>query len=104
MSSDTVDDLHEAEDTIGQATQMLRDAARDVHLAHARQPFEECRKEACVRLRAELAELEGYCRPSCYEEGGVWACGGDGCGCPAEHPPSHNAEPEMDPVVARLTS
>lgn len=69
-----VDDLHEAEDTIGRATGMLRAAARDVHLMHARQS---------------------------YEEGGVWACGGDECGCPAEHPPSHNAE--TDPV-ARLTS
>jgi hypothetical protein len=92
MTVDTVDDLHGAEDMIGVAHAYLEMAARDVHLFHARGSFAECRKEACERLRAALADVGGYCRGSCVQDDdGTWACGED-CGCPGHHGPGHGGD------------
>lgn len=90
--SDLVDDLHYAEDVIGGARVSLERAAVEVHRFHARGSFEDCRKEACVHLRDEIAAVAGYCRTSCeQDDNGVWLCGDD-CGCPGEHRSPHGEE------------
>lgn len=91
-----VDDLEYAEDVIGAAADALRQSALNGHLCHARQPFEECRKEACVKARADLAALVGYCRTSCAKnEDEEWMCG-EFCGCPGDHDDTHGQERSDD--------
>lgn len=40
-----------------EAVAALRRAGEDLHLFHSRGPAEECRKEACIRIRATLEQL-----------------------------------------------
>lgn len=80
MPTDLVDDLEHAEDTIRTALDHLEQTAHDLHACHGnRHAFDDCPKEACVRSRKAIAEVEGYTRAT-VEDGDTEDAEADGSG------------------------
>jgi hypothetical protein len=79
MSADLVDDLHNAEDTIGMLGAAIAELRRQLEEEH--RPLVAADDLAAVL--GHLADLAtSYCRASCEGEPGDWSCDSD-CGCPA---------------------
>lgn len=79
MSTDTVDDLHAAEDMIGRLSAALE---RALMLPRVDQDD----ADAYQAVAEAAAAARDYCRPSCgFNDDGDCASGEATCGCPCEH-------------------
>lgn len=75
LSADTIDDLHDAEDRIGQLTSALGRLIAAYEVAAWLSPD--------VIATVKALATSTYCRPSCGADGPRAACeADDDCGCP----------------------
>lgn len=81
---DTIDDLHCAEDAIGELAGALR-RLLDVATGLLSTDVDDEYEEAALNAARVLVDVDNYCRPSCcfLDEGEC--LDGDDCGCPCGH-------------------
>ncbi len=102
MSRDTVDDLHEAEDTIGFLTARLEEVEEAAMAARLSGEGWWTALGRCERIAREgVNHGKSYCRCAwCEDEdepgGGYYECDPEYCGCPADHEHPHPFDSRED--------
>lgn len=90
MSTDTVDDLHAAEEMAGR----LCAALEALYLTPTDDPLTY--EAALDDARAAIRGGETYCRPSCSTGDDGECLEGDTCGCPCGHADLDDEPPERE--------
>lgn len=85
--SDTVDDLHAAEEAASAAVPMLEELLELAPRLATRRADVHTLARLVGRAEQLVASWEAYCRPSCGAEGDKASteCPDDTCGCPCGH-------------------
>lgn len=88
--SDSVDDLHAAEDYAGGAANVIDELLRNMIAADVTLEFPQSLRDQAF---STLSEWRSWCRPTCgYVDEGECQSGEDSCGCPCNHEPKEDAD------------